>query len=48
MDDEIIVEYQEKLHRRGLSEENIQTLAHFSICLDEMVELTGEELMEIF
>ncbi len=48
MDDEIIVEYREELHKRGLSEENIQTLAHLSICLDEMVQLTDEELMEIF
>ena len=48
MDDEIIVEYREELHRRGLSEENIQTLAPLSICLDEMVQLTDEELIEIF
>lgn len=48
MDDVIVKEYQEKLYKRGLSEQNIATLGNLGFHLDEMVRLSDSELKSIF
>lgn len=44
MDDPIVVEYRQELIERGLSEQNIRSLANHGFHLDEMVMLTDAQL----
>lgn len=47
MDDAIVESYRQQLYARGLSEQNIYTLANLGFHLDEMVRLSESELNAI-